>query len=263
MNRRAVRRYAGMMAMVLLLGGCGSSGGAGRTETPEMTSPEETVVQTEVSSEASAVETTEAAASTEETSETSVTEKETTGAAAETTTEESPETAEAAEEMTEAATEAEIAAGTETATEAAAETEATTAAETAPAAAGAASLNDIYSQIEQQVSLNSPMTVPEDFIANYFGIDVSAAEDYLFVMSEMATSAETIVIVKAGGADKQALADSLQTVINQKAAEMENYLPDQYDIVSRSTVHQTGDYVWMVISENAGAIESIIEAGLQ
>ncbi len=262
MNRRVVRRYAGMMAMVLLLGGCGSSGGAGQTETPEMTSPEETVVQTEASSEASAVETTEAAATTEETSETSVTEKETTGAAAETTAEESSETAEAAEETTEAATEtaaeteaateAETAAGTEAATEAAAETEAT-----------AASLSDIYSQIEQQVSLNSPMTVPEDFIANYFGIDVSSAEDYLFVMSEMATSAETIVIVKAGGADKQALADSLQTVINQKAAEMENYLPDQYDIVSRSTVHQTGDYVWMVISENAGAIEPIIEAGLQ
>ena len=259
MNRRVVRRYAGMMAMVLLLGGCGSSGGAGQTETPEMTSPEETVVQTEASSGASAEKTTAAAA--KETAETSATKKETTEAAAE----ESPETAEAAEETTEAATEtaaeteaateAETAAGTEAATETAAETEAT--------AAGAASLSDIYSQIEQQVSLNSPMTVPADFIANYFGIDVSAAEDYLFVMSEMATSAETIVIVKAGGADKQALADSLQMVINQKAAEMENYLPDQYDIVSRSTVHQTGDYVWMVISENAGAIESIIEAGLQ
>ena len=260
MNRRVVRRYAGMMAMVLLLGGCGSSGGAGQTETPEMTSPEETVVQTEASSEASAAETTEAAATTEETSETSVTEKETTEAAAETTAEESSETAEAAEETTEAATE--TAAETEAATEAETAAATETAAET-EAAAGAASLNDIYSQIEQQVSLNSPMTVPEDFIANYFGIDVSSAEDYLFVMSEMATSAETIVIVKAGGADKQALADSLQTVINQKAAEMENYLPDQYDIVSRSTVHQTGDYVWMVISENAGAIESIIEAGLQ
>ncbi len=255
MNRRVVRRYAGMMAMVLLLGGCGSSGGAGQTETPEMTSLEETVVQTEASSETAAEKTTEAAA--EETAETSATKKETTEAAAE----ESPETAEAAKETTEAASETEET--TETAAETETETEAATVAGTETTAAGAASLSDIYSQIEQQVSLNSPMTVPEDFIANYFGIDVSAAEDYLFVMSEMATSAETIVIVKAGGADKQALADSLQMVINQKAAEMENYLPDQYDIVSRSTVHQTGDYVWMVISENAGAIESIIEAGLQ
>lgn len=182
--RTNVRRYAGLLAMAVLLGGCGSSGGAGQT-TPATSQAEGT-------------------------------------AAAEETT---PEAA------------------------------------TTPAAP--LSLSDIYSQIEQQVSLNSPMTVPEEFIANYFGIDVSTAEDYLFVMSEMATSAETIVILKPAAADKQAAIDSLQMVIDQKAAEMENYLPDQYDIVSRSSVQQTGDYVWLVISENAEAIQSIIEAGLQ
>ena len=178
MNRRIVRRCAGMMALIVLLCSCGSSGGADQPETQEISSPaEETAEETETVS--------------------------------------------------------------------------------------AADLEDIYSQIEQQVDLNSPMTVPEEFIANYFGIDVSEAEDYLFVMSEMATSAETIVIVKAGAADKQALIDSLQAVIDQKAAEMENYLPDQYDIVSRSAVQQTGDYVWLVISENDEAIKEIIEAGLQ
>lgn len=186
--RKNVRRYAGLLAMAVLLGGCGSSGGAGQT----------TPATSQAEGAAAAEETTPEAA---------------------TTTSETP--------------------------------------------AAPLSLSDIYSQIEQQVSLNSPMTVPEEFIANYFGIDVSTAEDYLFVMSEMATSAETIVILKPAAADKQAAIDSLQMVIDQKAAEMENYLPDQYDIVSRSSVQQTGDYVWLVISENAEAIQSIIEAGLQ
>ena len=248
MNRRVARRCAGMMAMVLLLGGCGASGGADTPDASAISTPAaESAAETEDSSAAATTENTTEAAAAEETTEAAVTEKETTEAPAETeTTEETAETTTETEETTEAPAE-------ET-TEAAAET---------AAAEKAVSLEDIYSQITQQVSLNSPMTVPAEFIANYFGIDVSAAEDYLFVMSEMATSAETIVIVKAGGADKQALTDSLQAVIDQKAAEMENYLPDQYDIVSRSAVQQTGDYVWLVISENADAIRTVIEAGLQ
>ncbi len=245
MNRRVARRCAGMMAMVLLLGGCGASGGADTPEASAISTPAaESAAETEGSSAAATTENTTEAAAAEETTEAAVTEKETTEAPAETETTE--------ETTTE----------TEETTEAPAEETTETAAETA-AAEKAVSLEDIYSQITQQVSLNSPMTVPAEFIANYFGIDVSAAEDYLFVMSEMATSAETIVIVKAGGADKQALTDSLQAVIDQKAAEMENYLPDQYDIVSRSAVQQTGDYVWLVISENADAIRAVIEAGLQ
>ncbi len=233
MNRRTMKKLAGMLALSVVLGGCSPAGGSGQADIPETTQAAET----------EAKETTEA-------SETAGT---TAGAAAE-------ETTEAAAEET---------AGGETA--APAQTEETQTGETAEAVSetdspvdeAAASLSDIYSQIEQQVALNSPMTVPAEFISNYFGIDVSSAEDYLFVMSEMATSAETIVIVKTGGEDRQAAVDSLQTVIDQKAAEMENYLPDQYDIVSKSTVHQTGDYVWMVISENADAIGAIIEAGLQ
>ena len=250
--KKSMRRYAGLLAMVLLLGGCGSSGGAGQAGSPETSQAEGTVAETAVTEDTSAEKTTEAVTSAAET---------TGSEAAENTTEA------AEEETTEAAAAAEETTAAETAGTAAAEETAGAQQESAPAAEApaesAVSLSDIYSQIEQQVGLNSPMTVPEEFIANYFGIDVSAAEDYLFVMSEMATSAETIVILKPAAAGKQAAIDSLQMVIDQKAAEMENYLPDQYDIVSRSSVQQTGDYVWLVISENAGAIQPIIEAGLQ
>ncbi len=124
-------------------------------------------------------------------------------------------------------------------------------------------LQDVYEKITDQVELNSPMIVPDDFITNYFGIDVGQLEEYLFVMSEMATSAETIVIVKADGQNKQSVIASLQTVLDQKAAEMKDYLPDQFDIVSRSEVKELGGYVYLVISENAEAIEEIIEAELQ
>ncbi len=56
---------------------------------------------------------------------------------------------------------------------------------------------------------------------------------------------------------------ALQTVIDQKRSEMENYLPDQFQIVDKSSVQVQGNYVYLVISEQADAIRQIIQAGIQ
>lgn len=148
------------------------------------------------------------------------------------------------------------------------ETEKETAAEEtqteAAAQAGAKSVQGIYEEIGQKVALNSPMLLPDDFIMNYYGIDVSTLDEYVFSMSEVAISAETVVILKAKDAGStSALSASLQTVIDQKRSEMENYLPEQFQIVDKSSVQVKGNYVYLVISENADAISQIIQADLQ
>lgn len=128
---------------------------------------------------------------------------------------------------------------------------------------GGKSVAGIYEEITQKVSLVSPMVVPDDFISNYYGIDVSTLDEYVFSMSEAAISAETIVILKAKDSGSTgALSAALQTVIDQKRSEMENYLPDQFQIVDKSSVQVKGDYVYLVISEQAAAIEPIIQAGI-
>ncbi len=133
----------------------------------------------------------------------------------------------------------------------------------APVQGNAKSVQDIYTEITQAVSLNSPMLVPNDFIMNYYGIDVSTLDEYVFSMSEAAISAETVVILKAkDAAATEALRASLQTVIDQKRSEMENYLPDQFQIVDRSSVQVKGNYVYLVISEQADTISQIIQADL-
>lgn len=137
-------------------------------------------------------------------------------------------------------------------------------AEDAPAQGSQKSVNDIYQEIESSISLNSPMLVPDDFIMNYYGIDVSTLDEYVFSMSEAAISAETVVILKAKDAGSTgALSASLQTVIDQKRSEMENYLPDQFQIVDKSSVQVKGNYVYLVISEQADAISRIIQADIQ
>lgn len=140
------------------------------------------------------------------------------------------------------------------------ETEAENAAEEE---ASAPVLSELYHKIEQTVELNVPMLVPDDFIINYYGIDLAVLEDYLFEMSEAATSAEMVVVMKVKeGEDTNGIEAALREVVNSKAAEMENYLPDQFELVKKSELKVKAPYVYLVISEHADVITEIIEAEL-
>lgn len=126
------------------------------------------------------------------------------------------------------------------------------------------SIQSIYDEIIQTVELNSPMILPDDFISNYYGIDVSTLEEYIFSMSETAISAETIVILKVKDEQStESVTASLQMIIDQRKAEMENYLPEQFQIVEKSSVQVRGNYVYLVISKQADAISRIIQASIE
>lgn len=125
------------------------------------------------------------------------------------------------------------------------------------------SIEEVYSEITETVSLKSPQCMDADFILNYYGIDTSALEEYVFSMSEDAAQAETIIIMKVENTDDlEAITDCLQTIIDDKKMEMENYLPEQFAIVEKSRVQTKDNYIWLVISDSADAITDIIKNGL-
>lgn len=137
--------------------------------------------------------------------------------------------------------------------------------ETAPSEneAAAKSVAEIYQEIEQTVSLKSPQSMDEDFILNYYDIDTTTLEEYVFSMSEDAAQAETIILMKVKNPeDLETFADSLQTIVEDKKNEMENYIPEQFAIVEKSKVQTKDTYIWLVISENADEIIDIIQSGL-
>lgn len=128
----------------------------------------------------------------------------------------------------------------------------------------AKAITDIYQEITENVTLYSPFCWDEEFISNYYGIDTASLEEYVFSMSEDATSAETIIIMKAKDSSTvSGLSDCLQVVVDEKKNEMENYLPEQFAIVEKSSVQIKDNYVWLVISENADAITKMIEDSIQ
>ncbi len=127
----------------------------------------------------------------------------------------------------------------------------------------ALSIDALYQQIEQSVSLESPQLMDEDFILNYYGIDVTTLEEYVFSMSEDAAQAETIVIMKVKDTDDiDTFTDCLQTIVDDKKSEMQDYIPEQFTIVEKSKVQTKDNYIWLIISENADRIADVIESGL-
>ena len=124
-------------------------------------------------------------------------------------------------------------------------------------------VKEIYEDIKQAVELHSPVEMADSFISNYYGIDPGKLEEYIFVMSEEATSAETIVIMKVKEeGDVEKISGALQVVVDEKRAEMENYLPEQFEIVDKSSVKSKGNYVYLVISESQDTIIQMIEEEL-
>ena len=124
-------------------------------------------------------------------------------------------------------------------------------------------VKDIYEDIKQAVELHSPVEMTDSFISNYYGIDPEKLEEYIFAMSEEATSAETIVIMKVKDeGDVEKMMGALQVVVDEKRGEMENYLPEQFEIVDKSSVKSKGNYVYLVISESQDTIVQMIEEEL-
>ena len=132
--------------------------------------------------------------------------------------------------------------------------------------AGAAdvSVQSVYEAIDTATELPSMIEGDDDFISNYYGIDPADLEEYTFAEAEDATLASAVIIMKVKSEDAaERIVGSLNTVINQKAAEMQDYIPEQYEIVADSSVKTEGLYVYLVIAENADDIESVIQSALK
>lgn len=235
-----------LAASMLVLNACGS-GNAEAVTTAAVTS--------------AAAETTTAA------EETTTAVKETT--AAEETTTAAEETTAAAEEskdekeIAEAESKDEKAVKDEKAeekTEAETKAEETTAAETKAASTGAAPA-DIYSKVTSY--LPSMVSFDDSYISNYYGIDASQLDGYVFAAAEDVTQADTVVILKAKDtASVSTLSSQLATVKQQKEAELQDYNPTAYQVAAAGYVKTSGNYVYLIMSNNASAIDQVISANV-
>ncbi len=246
MKKTRFMTVAMLAASMLVLNACGSGNA-------------EAVTTAAVTSEAA--ETTTAAEETTTATETTVAE-ETTTAAEETTA--AAEESKDEKEIAEAESKDEKAVKEETKaeekTEAETKAEETTAAETKAASTGAAPA-DIYSKVTSY--LPSMVSFDDSYISNYYGIDASQLDGYVFAAAEDVTQADTVVILKAKDtASVSTLSSQLATVKQQKEAELQDYNPTAYQVAAAGYVKTSGNYVYLIMSNNASAIDQVISANV-
>lgn len=141
-----------------------------------------------------------------------------------------------------------------------AKAEETTATETKAASTGAAPA-DIYSKLTSY--LPSMVSFDDSYISNYYGIDASQLDGYVFAAAEDVTQADTVVILKAKDASSvSTLSSQLATVKQQKEAELQDYNPTAYQVAAAGFVKTSGNYVYLIMSGNASQIDQVISANV-
>lgn len=249
MKKTRFMTVAMLAASMLVLNACGS-GNADAVTTAAVTSAaaENTTATEETTTAAEttvAEETTTAAEETTATAEESKDEKE--SAEAESKDEKAVKDETKADEKNEAAAQD-------------AKAEETTAAETKAASTGAAPA-DIYSKVTSY--LPSMVSFDDSYISNYYGIDASQLDGYVFAAAEDVTQADTVVILKAKDASSvSTLSSQLATVKQQKEAELQDYNPTAYQVAAAGYVKTSGNYVYLIMSNNASAIDQVISANV-
>ncbi len=238
-----------LAASMLVLNACGSGNAEAVTTAAVTSAAAKTTTATEETTTAAettvAEETTTAAEETTAAAEASKDEKE--SAEAESKAEKAVEDETKADEKNEAAAQD-------------AKAEETTAAETKAASTGAAPA-DIYSKVTSY--LPSMVSFDDSYISNYYGIDASQLDGYVFAAAEDVTQADTVVILKAKNASSvSTLSSQLATVKQQKEAELQDYNPTAYQVAAAGYVKTSGNYVYLIMSNNASAIDQVISANV-
>ena len=125
------------------------------------------------------------------------------------------------------------------------------------------SLPDVMQKIRAEVELPEMLDLTAENLPDYFGIDMQELSDFAVCVNANGYEKEEVVLLRAASeADVQPICDALNTSLQNAAAEMQNYLPEQYALVQSSTVQTDGLYITLFISENSTQIREIWEGFL-
>ena len=120
------------------------------------------------------------------------------------------------------------------------------------------SVRSVLDEMLTQVSIDDPLTLTEVDMLDFFGIKGEQMAEFAAVTCSNGISAQEIVLVKAADKDAAAaVAEKLTNRLNARAAEAENYLPDQYAIISECSVLTDGVYVALIIHPEHEVLEKL------
>ena len=137
--------------------------------------------------------------------------------------------------------------------------------------------NEDSSKPDEGPKVFDAKAILDEIIANYELSDVTKLDDVMFLdvlygikeddvkqfslcINETGISADEIIIIEAVDADAtQRVLELVMNWYTAKGVQMKDYIPEEYEKIEKSSVKSSGNYVYMVVAENSGEIEKVIE----
>ena len=122
---------------------------------------------------------------------------------------------------------------------------------------------DVYAALEGKYEFPALMAMDDTLLADFYGVDPAKCVDYTVMMPMMNVKATEIAIFRLqDAADAQAFADACTARAEAVAAGFEFYLQDQYEVAKAPQIKTIGNYVVMIIFEEAEAMMKTVEETL-
>ncbi len=127
-----------------------------------------------------------------------------------------------------------------------------------------ATTKEVYNSIVSSVELEPMFENDDDYLYNYYGIDASLLEEYVFVEAQDGLKVETVVLLKVNeDSEVTSLRENLENIVSQRKGAMNNYIPEEYDIACNAVIDASGNFIYLVMSENVDEIVKIIDSYLE
>lgn len=128
--------------------------------------------------------------------------------------------------------------------------------------AQSADLNEVLSEMESKLTINSPLKVDtEDDLVTIYGIDAADVKQYAGMYSGTGINADEIMMVEAiDSAAAGRVKEKLEKRYQDKENEAVQYLPDQYDIIEQGEVRVNGNFVSLLVAQDSKTLFSIYES---
>ena len=103
------------------------------------------------------------------------------------------------------------------------------------------------------------MDITIDLLSSVYGINTQNVENVIGKMPMMNVQASMYLLIQT----KEGTAETVKAELDQYATKYEEqwstYLPEQYELVKQRKTGVKGNYVYLIVSENAADLEALIK----
>ncbi len=121
-------------------------------------------------------------------------------------------------------------------------------------------LSAVMKDIKSQVTFTDTMDLTKDDLNSNYGIKAEDVKQFAALVDTTGIKADELVMIEGKDADSaKRIKTALDTRYQDKINANITYLPEQYAIIKKCSVRQSGNYVSMLVSPNAEKIVKIYD----